>query len=381
MPDPRCFTFEEFSRFMSNLRMIWPDKYRDVLCELDSVRARRGREIEQPVESNAYRVDPMEEIKRLEFYQLNKSAELGRLQKQFDRLHENTNKKDGQQSTLYNTWPFSLFYRKRRKRMEADEGQEEERQREDERHNLQQQIKREEESLEQIATRLDRLREMVASPEFSENDFKKRLRRLYDAGAAEAIGYLYNRADSQTKEIFARLFLSDEDAADYSAVDILVRENTDPAKVRGNQGCYIIFTRKGDMDPMLLKFTHQPTAVYYLMHLIDHYNDGTKSERLDLRKNESTFMQLYQKVYSLSDKEILQRFRGLLVRQDRYGDLRAGRLNDLTYDISQRMAEHFRVYDENPNPYIVNAYHHLLMPRGRICFEGSAQTLLAMKFN
>ena len=213
-------------------------------------------------------------------------------------------------------------------------------------------------------------------PHFSDMEFDKyssmqQVGGVYGNGLFDTIIHLYQTSSEATKERFARHFLTPEEMAHYSDVKIIVSKEDDLRKVRGNSGRYVILTQKKHHPPMPLKFTHQASAVYYLMYLIDRCNGYHGPVHIDLARNKETFMRLYRLAYDISQEELEHRFQTLLYREES-GFLRSGREKELSYDIRRCLWKRFSEYDENPAPYVIEANGHLSIRPYHILFEDNS---------
>lgn len=149
--------------------------------------------------------------------------------------------------------------------------------------------------------------------------------------------------------------------------------------MHGNTGRFLIYACKGE-ETIRLKFTHQPSAVFYLMHLVDHCKRDHEDDIVDLRQCKDAFMTLYKMVYDVTADELNKRYSDLLFREDYNGNIRAGRANEIIYDISKTLAKAFEAYDESYFPYALKARKHLTVSRERIHFDDDAQELLGLEF-
>ena len=66
------------------------------------------------------------------------------------------------------------------------------------------------------------------------------------------------------------------------------------------------------------------------------------------------------------------------IRENRHGEIRAGRVNEVIYDIKKQVAQAFTAYDESCRPYVMTARSHLTVNPDRIHFEDEAEELLVM---
>ena len=215
----------------------------------------------------------------------------------------------------------------------------------------------------------------------SEWQLQSYLRELYQSDAARAILFLLKRADEQTLRQFSVSHLGQEETARMATVDIVVRKNEGLERITGNTGQYLIYTRKGvDGEERLLKFTNQASTVYYLMFLISHCQPNRVLPFVELRNNTEVFFELYQQVYDDNAKSLYSKIKNLLFRIDNYGNVRAGRLNEIVYDIRKHLELRFEEYGESFQPYAMTATRPLSVGAERIHFMGAAQQLLMLEF-
>lgn len=218
------------------------------------------------------------------------------------------------------------------------------------------------------------------------SDWRKKilnkLEELYGSEAAKALSFLLSRSDESTVRSFAGQCFDADALAFKSTVEIIVRKNNSRKPARGNTGSYLIFTKKGDSDPVQLSFAHQASKVFYLMHLIYHCEFIHRGDQpISLGANCDGFMALYQKVYPhMSDKDVLKRYHDLLFREDASGNIRAGRANEIIHDIRKRLKKAFEAYGESFTPYAMTAHSNLRVPPFLIHFEGEAAELRQITF-
>lgn len=212
----------------------------------------------------------------------------------------------------------------------------------------------------------------------SEKELYEMLQSLYQNKTfVRGLMFLLKKADTETIKRFAEAYIG-QDEAQYATVDIVVRRNDGLERITGNTGQYLVYTRKGDDgEAQLLKFTNQPSLVYYLMFLIARCQ---QKGFVDLRMNQEPFLELYRQVYDEHETTLLYKYKNLLNREDKYGNVRAGRLNEIVYDIRKHIEERFMQYDESYMPYAMTARHHLTVSADHIHFEGEARQLLQMQF-
>ena len=205
------------------------------------------------------------------------------------------------------------------------------------------------------------------------------LRDLYQSDLASHIMFLLMHVDKPCLRQFAQTKLGVSNAAWFCTVDIVVRK-TDDKLVHGNTGHYTIFTRSKDGSEQPLHFTHQPSTVYYLMFLICRCQTHRLLPHFEFRHNMYAFFKIYRLVYDESDAAIHEKFKKLLYREDQFGQLRAGRLHEIVYDIRQQLEQRFNEYGENYQPYAIGAREELTVGAEHIYFEGEAQQMLEIDF-
>lgn len=206
------------------------------------------------------------------------------------------------------------------------------------------------------------------------------IRERFGENSIRALRYFLSKSDDDTIRDFAYACLPPENLAANATVDIVVSKTANNNDIRGNTGSFLIHTQKDGGVPYRLKFTHQASCVYYLMHLIDRCNGQHGTESLSLQKNKTSFMELYHKVYDIRQADLNERFENLLFREDKHGEIRAGRLKEIIYDIKKQMNKAFNQYDESCFPYIMTAEKHISVSIHRIHFVGEAEELLNFKF-
>lgn len=207
------------------------------------------------------------------------------------------------------------------------------------------------------------------------------LKNRFGLESMNAIRYLLNRCDDNTIRDFAYACLPPENLASKATVDIVVKRIGDIGKTRGNTGLFLIYTQKEDGEPKRLKFTHQASCIYYLMFLIDRCNSRHGTNRPSLRNNRVSFLNLYHKVYDIRQADLEDRFDKLLIRENKHGELRAGREKEIILDIKKHVRDAFEDYDESYYPYIMTAANHISISRERIHFVDEASDLLKLFFS
>ena len=206
---------------------------------------------------------------------------------------------------------------------------------------------------------------------------------LYGKQAGNLIAFLLSKATPEVKQEVLNNYLDAGTQGLYANIELVVRKNS-IWKRRGNNGYYVISTRqKGESKETPLKFTHQPSLVYYMLHLIDSYHHPlfkqTSTRRLrpiDLRRNELAFCRLYDELYHVDYERAKERYHALLYRNEPNGAVRAGRLKDVVYDIRKTLQAVFDNYDESYVPYTVSAHKHLSISPDLIVFDENAKVLL-----
>lgn len=88
--------------------------------------------------------------------------------------------------------------------------------------------------------------------------------QLYAGGAADAIKYLLERADPETRRLFTGSYLDSEALARQATVRVVVREADETVAISGNTGRFLVFLKKEWGREVRLNFTNQASMVYYL---------------------------------------------------------------------------------------------------------------------
>ena len=202
------------------------------------------------------------------------------------------------------------------------------------------------------------------------------LNALYGSQAAKALMFFMERADDVTRSRFLTQFVDVEQQAQLSTANIVVRRTGKDVRQMGNVGKFQIFVQMSGGDTRLLHFTNQVSTVYYLLNLIDRCHKQGVLSPLNLGSNKQVFVQLYHQAYdNITREEVLRRYELMLFR--RVGNsLRAGRLNEVIYDIRRHLDKLFGSYGQNYQPYAMTAHSHLAIPANHILFEGEAEALL-----
>ena len=211
------------------------------------------------------------------------------------------------------------------------------------------------------------------------------LRDFYGKEAGKIIEFLLKKASPEVRQEVAANYFDADYMGRIATVDIVIKKSGIWGRW-GNQGKYQIYTRKGAKgEETLLKFTHQVSAVYYLLYLIDCVNNfkmyddvSRKLPPIPLYRNKPAFVEIYVKVYGLSLSKIDERYRKLLYREDELGRMRVGRESETTSDIRKTLAKVFEKYNESYVPYTMNSQKHLNISPERIKFDGDAKDLLTI---
>lgn len=121
---------------------------------------------------------------------------------------------------------------------------------------------------------------------------------------------------------------------------------------------------------IVLDFKNQPTAVVYIMYLIDRKQKGNKVERIDLQSNMKEFTRLHNLIYGdyIAPGKIESHLKNIIAEEvvdNGKVSLKTGRLKLYYEDISE-VIDTKMVKTENPLPYKVNARTHLTIPKENI---------------
>ncbi len=212
------------------------------------------------------------------------------------------------------------------------------------------------------------------------------LRDFYGKEAGKIIEFLLERASPEVRQEVAANYFDPDYMGRIASVDIIVKKNGKWGRW-GNQGKYQIYTRKGaNGEETLLKFTHQVSAVYYILYLIDCVNNfkiyddiSRKLPPIPLHLNKSAFIEIYDNVYGQSLSKIDERYHKLLYREDELGRIRVGRESETASDIRKTLAKVFEKYNESYVPYTMNSLKHLNISPEHIIFDGEAKDLLKIQ--
>lgn len=207
----------------------------------------------------------------------------------------------------------------------------------------------------------------------------EKLAEVFGRQSVNAFSFLLDRVDTTTLSEFLTLFVNRERQAQMATATIIVRKTEKGIRRTGNTGLFQIFVQTSDGEVKLVHFTNQISTIYYLLHLIDRRQKQGELPPLHLGGNKDTFVELYHAVYdNISHDEVVRRFDGLIFRKE--GNLlRAGRKNEVIYDIRRHLSTLFDTIGENFQPYAMTANSHLAISSERILFEGGAEDLLQLK--
>lgn len=169
---------------------------------------------------------------------------------------------------------------------------------------------------------------------------------------------------STQKEIFNK-FIDRESEAKKSHYKVLVKKILNNDDVKKNIGHYNVYLKDCDNGgkEKIIKFTHQATAVVYIMYLIDRKQRGINIECISLAKNIENFKSLYKSVYDIGPDDLDKKINKLLyeeVKENGVRVIRTGRLKECYTDITNTLAEYLEG-KENPAPFIVNAKSHVMI--------------------
>lgn len=201
----------------------------------------------------------------------------------------------------------------------------------------------------------------------------------YDQGSAQAISFLLHHVPTVVVRQFSYNHLYSPDQNLEAKTEILVRPIPDESTMRGNTGRYLIYLRHEDGTEQHLKFTNKSATVYYLMYLIDRHQKEGILDPLSLKKNKDAFTDLYCLTYDITRAKAQERCENLIQRMvdDKF---RAGRENEVVYDIRRHLESAFRGQNEDYRPYAMTARTHLAVPAYKIHFQDEAEALLQMNF-
>lgn len=154
---------------------------------------------------------------------------------------------------------------------------------------------------------------------------------------------------------------------------VVVKEETNNDKLAGNHGKYYVCLRVTDgneVREIALNFVNQPTAVVYIMYLIDRKRKGNKVERVDLKDNIQEFTKLYNLIYGefIAPSKIESHINKIITEENDINGVKikkTGRLKIYYEDISKVLDKNISRL-ENPLPYKVNAKNHLTIPKENI---------------
>lgn len=157
-----------------------------------------------------------------------------------------------------------------------------------------------------------------------------------------------------------------------STMKIKVKQEDDN-RIKQNHGKYYVALEQGNgREDIVLDFKNQPTAVIYIMYLIDRKNKDGKVERLNLDRNLAEFTRLYHMIYGKHiDPDKIQSHINNLIAQEiksesgEYIQMKTGRLKQCYEDISDVLDSKMGMI-VNPLPFKVNARTHLTIPAANI---------------
>lgn len=211
------------------------------------------------------------------------------------------------------------------------------------------------------------------------SDVNDRLKSIFEHLSLNTFRHFLSNCSDELIREFMYALLQPEVLEEKAMVNIIVKRIENEGMMQGNTGRFLIYTKKDEEKPLQLKFTHQISAVFFLMYLIDHTNREHDKNSIDLHYNKVPFVELYHKVYYIAHDTAETRFKSLLYRESR-GEIRAGRTNEIIYDIKLQMAKAFKAYDESYFPYLMSAGRHLTVKKERIIFDEDAKELLDIHF-
>ena len=193
---------------------------------------------------------------------------------------------------------------------------------------------------------------------------------------ADGLLLLLDNVDEQVRTSFIIDYLTSGRLVLQTHTTVVVRQTPATMKRTGNVGRYIVCFRMPDGQERLARFTHQASTVFYLFCLIHRsQNEGTLLPP-SLQRNARIFQEVYLSVYdNILPATVAQRHQDLLFRKSGNA-IRAGRLNQVIYDIRQHLKTLFAPYAESFIPYAMTAHEQLALPPSKIVFEGEAKLLL-----
>ena len=234
----------------------------------------------------------------------------------------------------------------------------------------------EEISLKEIATLMKRFLHNV-----------RKYKEENDAVAKKEIDIILNNSVGVSDKLWETVFssmLSDKSQKEFfkvcidrytlgkrATIKVKVKQEDDNNKVKRNHGkYYVAIEQGGEKEDIKLNFKNQPTAVIYIMYLIDRKQKGNMVDRLNIQKNMNEFKRLYNAIYGeyTDPAKIESHLKNIIneeVEEDGRITLKTGRLK-LYYDDISEILDKKMVKTENPLPYKVNARTHLTIPRENI---------------
>ena len=211
----------------------------------------------------------------------------------------------------------------------------------------------------------------------AKNTLRQALSTLYGGNATEPLMFLLQHADESLFPRFVNFYMCSDLLARCATVRIIVRQNNDETLVHGNTGYYLLYAQLGHHTPLRIKFTNKISLIFYLAHLIQRKQlaEAEQLPAFNLQKMQFPFIRLFCHCYDINPCQARDRTRQLLYRQD--GDhKRAGRKNEIIFDINRHLEDLFMQFGESALPYSITSRSHLAVPARNIVFEGDAQTLL-----
>lgn len=212
-----------------------------------------------------------------------------------------------------------------------------------------------------------------------EKALKSFLEVSYSREASDAIAFLLRYVDATVIQKFSNNYLFSTALPCELKTDILVRPISDEMMMKGNTGRFLIYVHQPDGSETQLKFTNKSAVVYYLMYLIDRHHKQGLLAPLSLKKNRDRFVELYCRVYDIPREKAMQTCDNL-IRRYVDGKIRAGRENDVIYDIRRHLEATFKAQPYSYHPFAMTAHEHLSVSPQKIHFVGDAEELLQYNF-
>ncbi|MBQ4392178.1 MAG: hypothetical protein II826_03585 [Prevotella sp.] len=195
-----------------------------------------------------------------------------------------------------------------------------------------------------------------------------------------ALKFLLDNTTPAALVRFVYDFMSPRSVVAHSTASIVVRPIPWQMKRTGNIGRYVMYLHRQDGTEDLIRFTHQASTIFFLMHLIDRHQRSGELDALSLHRNEKPFKRLYRMVYdTVNDDIVASRYRSLLRRVVDHR-LRAGRKSAIILDIRNHLGQLFSACGESYQPFAMTAHSHLSITPDHIVFEGEAECLLELYF-